>query len=110
MKTEQAIDYLKNTAKHRARFGETTEFYERAVADMYEVQRYREIGTVKEFKKLKSMIISTKPVYEAVKNSSLIKVMTGNDDKIIIRCPNCDNEIEENQKICDECGQAIDWQ
>lgn len=25
------------------------------------------------------------------------------------KCPSCGNEIYENQKHCDNCGQALDW-
>lgn len=25
------------------------------------------------------------------------------------KCPSCGNEIYENQKHCDDCGQALDW-
>lgn len=67
---------------------------------LQEIQQYREIGTVEEFKALKEKSVAKKIVYV-----SNMGVKTPH-------CPNCDMELTMNmyqRKFCD-CGQKLDWQ
>ena len=81
---------------------ETIEF-KKAVACLEELQQYRAIGTVEEFK--------------ALKEKSVAKKVT--DDISLFRCPSCGSgEIEEfyetgssnKHNYCPDCGQKLDWQ
>lgn len=67
------------------------------VAD--ELKQYRAIGTVSEFQQLKEKATAKKPVKR-----------TDNDGYVEFYCPNCDAHLffDEEQKFCNECGQAIE--
>ena len=65
-----------------------------------EIQQYRAIGTIEDFKALKEKSVGKKIVYVS---NMWIKTP---------HCPNCDMELTMNmyqRKFCD-CGQKLDWQ
>ena len=65
-----------------------------------EIQQYRAIGTVSEFRELKEKATAKKPI------------KTYYSGMPTFLCPVCEEEVCEGQKFCDECGQAVmklDW-
>lgn len=60
---------------------------------------YEDIGTVDELRELKEKATAKKPVKR-----------TDNDGYVEFFCPNCEAHLffDEEQKFCNECGQAID--
>lgn len=60
-----------------------------------EIQKYRAIGTVEEFKALKEKSVAKKPI-ERERNYLAV-----------FDCPTCNAELYSGQRYCDECGQAI---
>ena len=60
-----------------------------------EVEEYRAIGTVSEFRELKEKATAKKPI-ESERNNLTVW-----------DCPQCGNELYSGQKFCDECGKAI---
>ena len=85
---------------------------EEAISALKEIQQYREIGTVEE---CREAVEKQKP--KAPKDSLKIKpVINENgayvdaDVTVYLLCPNCGEMvgIDENvDKVCNECGQAI---
>lgn len=77
-----------------------------AVAALEEVQKYRQIGTVEEFR-------------EAVEKQKAKEIVCENDSVFsngfshyrIGRCPMCDRYYNSNDEVnyCSKCGQAIQW-
>ena len=67
---------------------ETIEF-KKAVACLEELQQYRAIGTVEEFKALKEKSVAKKPI----------------DKELYIECPSCGNIVTEDS-YC-QCGQYV---
>ena len=68
-----------------------------AIQALEEIQQYRAIGTVEEFKELKEKAEPKKP-------------------KMVIRfgcttneCTVCGNLLHDNQYFCQDCGTEIDW-
>ena len=62
-----------------------------------EIQQYRAIGTVSEFRELKETATAKKP-------------------KMIVRygcttheCPNCGQLLHDDQNFCHDCGTELDW-
>jgi len=81
--------------------------YDATVAALKEVEQYRALGTVDELKEAREKQIPKKPIEH--------KIFYGAD----YTCPNCKNyvgsysvaieRLGRNDKLCDNCGQAIDW-
>ena len=91
MTENEAINELKN---YRTCSG--TKFpkeIEVAIQALEEIQQYRAIGTVEEFKALKE------------KNDPKKIVKCENDYK----CPICNHWVGFRCGYCDGCGQALDW-
>lgn len=71
-----------------------------AIQALEEIQQYRALGTVEEFKALKEKSEQKKP-----NNIPM-------DDACIYyenHCPNCDSLLVVRYKCCPKCGQKIDW-
>ena len=67
-----------------------------------EIQQYRAIGTVEEFKALKEKSVAKKPIGEYTQCKCSVcgrRVRSGRGSSSFVR----DN-------FCQRCGQAIDWQ
>ena len=63
-----------------------------------EVNQFRAIGTVEEFKALKE---------KATPKKLEVEKFWGYDD---LMCPNCKSYKIRNPKYCCDCGQKLDWQ
>ena len=73
-----------------------------------EIQQYRAIGTIEEFKALKEKNVAKKPTpidYEkyidVVKNAEFLRGAYW--------CPNCKHTVISGT-YCSKCGQKLDWQ
>lgn len=62
-----------------------------AISALEEVQQYRAIGTVSEFRELKEKATAKKPI-----------------ETDWLRCPNCNATLFLGEKHC-ICGQKLDW-
>ena len=69
-----------------------------AIKSLEEIQQYRAIGTIEEFKALKEKNTPKKIKYECY---------CGFKDSI---CPVCERGIDNEDKYCKRCGQKLDWQ
>ena len=74
---------------------------------MEELQQYRAIGTIEEFKALKEKSVAKKPTpidYEkyidVVQNAKFLRGACW--------CPNCKHTVRSGA-YCDDCGQKLDW-
>lgn len=67
----------------------------KAVKALHEIQQYRAIGTIEEFKALKEKNVAKKPIE---RERNYLKVFD---------CPVCNAELYSGQRYCDECGQVI---
>lgn len=73
-----------------------------------EIQQYRAIGTVEEFKALKEKATSKKVI---VKKSEIIELDICNKKGNIHLCPYCNDYIVcTDVKNCSNCGQKLDWE
>jgi hypothetical protein len=79
---------------------EAEEACDMAIKALEEIQQYREIGTIEEFKALKD-----KSVTKKVKGISLTyESRVGN-------CPNCNQfVVEKYDKRCPKCRLELDWE
>ena len=69
-----------------------------AIATLEEIQQYRAIGTVEEFKALKEKSEPKKGIpYSSVKNHKFVE------------CPNCHKDMDLYYDFCQYCAQAVDW-
>lgn len=108
MTENEAIEYIKNMAfmceKHeKCEYGNqcTTKCLKAtkmAIKSLEEIQQYRAIGTIEEFKALKEKNTPKKIKYECY---------CGFKDSI---CPVCERGIDNEDKYCKRCGQKLDWQ
>lgn len=98
--TENEIKELKRRVKEN----KVLTFNERKYINnaLEEIQQYRAIGTVEEFKDLKEKNVAKKP-------TEIIKNEIG-----FYHCPHCKNTIGTSimtyqSKHCSYCGQLLDW-
>ena len=68
-----------------------------------EIQQYRELGTIEEFKALKEKSMARKPLPKGTHK--------GIDN---FYCPNCNHPLTNRHEqceltYCDICGQRLDW-
>ena len=68
-----------------------------AIQALEEIQQYRAIGTIEEFKALKE---KNTPMELAEHNFQ--------DEVHHYLCPSCRNIVSCNQNYCEECGQALE--
>ena len=68
-----------------------------AIKALEEIQQYRAIGTVEDFKALKE---KNEPKELAEHNFQ--------DEVHYYMCPSCRSIVSCNQNYCDECGQALE--
>ena len=68
-----------------------------------EIQQYRAIGTIEEFKALKDKSEPKKPnqVSKAMDKDKFVG--------LIGRCPNCGSIVAEDNFVCEDCFQVLDW-
>ena len=75
------------------------ELFKQIESEHKEVQQYRAIGTVSEFRELKEKATAKKP----------IPVDSGvYDYDFDFVCPNCGENVDDIYIYCD-CGQKLDW-
>ena len=96
---------------------------------LQEIQQYRTIGTVEDIKKgikqseeefdmlMKYSSIGTIEEFKALKEKSTAKKpnqvsrVTDKDKFVglIGRCPNCSSIVAEDNLVCEDCFQVLDW-
>ena len=70
-----------------------------------EIQQYRAIGTIEEFKALKEKAEPKKVLYEHIPKTSFTKEVSH------YLCPSCRSIFSFGGKpYCSNCGQKIDWE
>ena len=73
--------------------------------DKRELEQYRAIGTVEEFKALKEKNVAKKVVVEHIPKTSWTKEISH------YLCPSCRSIFSFGGKpYCSKCGQKIDWE
>ncbi len=63
-----------------------------------EIQQYRAIGTVEEYREAREMQRAKKPILSAPCKSINYYL-----------CPNCNKILNINKPFCCDCGSGIDW-
>lgn len=73
-----------------------------AIYSMQELQRYKQIGTVKECREAREKQKAKKPIEDRHDNIRYTEVY---------RCPVCSNSFSGRgyAKYCYHCGQKLDW-
>ena len=102
MTENEAIEFLKG--KYPS-WGCDEDEYENAITAIQaleEIQQYRAIGTVEEFKALKEKTIAEKPLIVPIDDTCLHQEY---------RCPSCNEWLADILKPyrC-KCGKLLDWQ
>lgn len=119
MTENEAIEELK-LIKHTRVFIPSDEVWKMAIQALEEIQQYRAIGTIEEFKTLKEKSVAKKvitPPCNACKKELCECdcehfTTTYKDD---YKCPSCKSnevylsEYEYKYKNCPNCGQKLDW-
>jgi hypothetical protein len=80
-------------------FGEQKKAFEMAIQALEEIQAYRAIGTIEEFKALKEKNEPKKP-FDKGKFANLYVGL----------CSVCGEGVNSQMIYCDKCGFALDWQ
>ena len=86
--------------------GKTYEDMEMAIKALEEIQKYRAIGTVEEFREGRERQIPKKPMRIRLLETSGVHCGI---------CPICKNPVyadlsgDNHREYCGHCGQAIDW-
>ena len=76
-----------------------------AIQALEEIQQYRAIGTIEEFKTLKEKSVAKKVVVEHIPKTSWTKEISH------YLCPSCRSIFSFGGKpYCSKCGQKLDWQ
>lgn len=76
-----------------------------AIQALEEIQKYRAIGTIEEFKALKEKSVAKKVVVEHIPKTSWTKEISH------YLCPSCRSIFSFGGKpYCSKCGQKIDWE
>lgn len=96
MTESEAINELQSNIDLPFGFTVSDEVSEIAIQALEEIQQYREIGTVEEFRDLKE---KNTPMELAEHNFQ--------DEVHHYLCPSCRNIVSCNQNYCEECGQAL---
>ena len=92
---ETSIDLAKMCTQNYERKNEI-QGYEMAIKALEEIQKYREIGTVEEFREAVEKQTTKKPLHK--RNGHY--------------CPICNNYFDSRDwksKYCGLCGQKLDW-
>lgn len=127
----EAIDCLKNN-KPTSGFYMLQESVDMAIQALEEIQQYRAIGTIEEFKVLKdinriadNLSKMERIEFKALKEKSVAKkpyiqqIVKDFREHDCYECPNCDcfvgyvSECQEEHYqyiYCPNCGQKLDWQ
>lgn len=101
--------YRVDTATHsigKGVDGKTYEDMEMAIKVLEEIQKYRAIGTVEEFREGRERQIPKKPMRIRLLETSGVHCGI---------CPICKNPVyadlsgDNHREYCGHCGQAIDW-
>ena len=75
--------------------------YSMAIQALEEIQPYRAIGTIEEFKALKEKSVAKKPY-----------ILPINREEDFTYCPNCKTNgvlVTPSYVYCTKCGQKLDW-
>ena len=103
MTENEAIEIIKYASAFNLDSSPLTKALEVAITALEEVQQYRAIGTIDEFKALKEKNEPKKPILNNPKiNEFYIK-----EAKL---CPACHSYINNcSGDYCRDCGQKLDW-
>jgi hypothetical protein len=105
MTENEAISVLKMIEAHGSLSSKAREM---SIQSLEEIQQYRAIGTVEEFKALKEKNEPKKPI--EIKCGCYGITKNGRKGYLIKnKCPNCGSEELMNSFPC-RCGQKLDWQ
>ena len=125
--TEKHIQFLRDNWKPNPDY-DVIEALREALQALEEVQAYRAIGTVEEFKAIKQWkedVIESFSKYDVNSVDELMKRFRELTEKAEPKkpyehnfyeeshyylCPECRNILSSNQNFCEECGTAIDWE
>jgi len=99
------IEELKEIQQYRA-IGTVEEIKEElSVADIQadKLNAYKRLGNIDEFKALKEKSVAKKPnqVSKAMDKDKFVG--------LIGRCPNCGGIVAEDNLVCEDCFQVLDW-
>jgi hypothetical protein len=83
MTVEEAIEDLKSYAENS--WGILNETFKMAINALEEIQQYRAIGTVSEFRELKEKATAKH------------------------KCPNCNELLSDEYRFCPTCRRKVDW-
>lgn len=100
MTENEAKDILRVTGWNRAEEGdiEGVEAIDIAMSALEEIQSYRAIGTIEEFKVLKEKNEPKKPI--RVSDYTLFELW---------HCPSCTTYVAIDTCCCEKCGQRLNW-
>lgn len=98
MTVEEAIEDLKSYAENS--WGILNETFKTAINALEEIQQYRAIGTVSEFRELKEKATAKKPTDVRY---------FGEAGYYIGLCPTCKSGNNSEYEYCGDCGQKLQW-
>lgn len=103
MTENEAIKVMKWYSEEEYGEGLVSESHRMAIQALEEIQQYRAIGTIEEFKALKEKVEPKKPLPKGTHK--------GIDN---FYCPNCNHPLTNRHEqcelpYCDICGQKLDW-
>ena len=99
------LGYMETAEDANTKFCErNVEVLKSVVIALEELQQYRAIGTIEEFKALKEKATPKKPIDRTVCKDGII---TFGD---VGTCPNCGHIVAEDMFVCEDCFQVLDWE
>ena len=89
---------------------EENEALNMAITALEEIQQYRAIGTVSEFRELKEKA-TAKKVVDIHKSVCVEDIEFNGEHTLYGYCPSCNTFLCDlwNEKSCGECNQVVDW-
>ena len=89
---------------------EMVEAVKAAIQALEEIQQYRAIGTVEEFKALKEKN-EPKKIIDIKKSECPEDIEYFGSDELFGKCPHCEGMVNHtwNPCSCGDCGGLIDW-
>lgn len=104
----RAISATQSESNHTSSLEIRKEALYMAIQALEEIQQYRAIGTVEEFKELKEKDTAKKPspidykkYIDVIENAKFLRGACW--------CPNCKHTVRSGV-YCDDCGQKLDWE
>lgn len=111
MTESEAIEEMSHYSEEEYGKGAVAESHKMAIIALEEIQQYRAIGTVSEFRELKEKATAKKPTIEVYAQSLY--------ERKTYRCPSCNQKLVTKidgswcggalSLNCPYCGQKIDW-